>query len=138
MTDHPEEGPAPAATGDGPTNEPYQQDHSHGGTEKQPFPGGTSPAPRLALRPRDAAKALGLTMTDLMPDRPGAPRRATARHTAAPKVFATAHKAVAELGRRHGPAGDFLWTEDDVRRACWVLLKRDLDEMAGGQEASHG
>ena len=28
-----------------------------------------------------------------------------------------------------GPGGAFLWTEPDIRRACWVLLRRDLDEI---------
>ena len=28
-----------------------------------------------------------------------------------------------------GPGGAFLWTETDMRRACWVLLHRDLDEI---------
>lgn len=30
------------------------------------------------------------------------------------------------------PSGSFLWTQDDVRRACWVLLKRDLEDVCVG------
>ena len=26
-----------------------------------------------------------------------------------------------------GPSGAFLWTHNDIRRACWRLLRRDLD-----------
>ena len=29
-----------------------------------------------------------------------------------------------------GPGGAFIWTEADLRRASWALLKRDLDERA--------
>ena len=28
-----------------------------------------------------------------------------------------------------GPGGAFLWTLDDIRRASWVLLRKDLDEQ---------
>jgi len=28
-----------------------------------------------------------------------------------------------------GPSGNFLWTETDLRRACWFLLRRDLDTL---------
>jgi hypothetical protein len=27
-----------------------------------------------------------------------------------------------------GPGGAFIWTEADLRRASWALLKRDLDD----------
>ena len=27
---------------------------------------------------------------------------------------------------QRGPSGAFLWTEDDVRRASWALLHRDV------------
>lgn len=27
-----------------------------------------------------------------------------------------------------GPGGAFLWTEADIRRASWTLLRRDLDD----------
>ena len=35
-----------------------------------------------------------------------------------------------------GPSGNFLWTTDDLRRASWALLRRDLDEVAKGQEGT--
>ena len=28
-----------------------------------------------------------------------------------------------------GPGGAFLWTEQDIRRASWALLRRDLDDL---------
>ena len=36
-----------------------------------------------------------------------------------------------------GPGGAFLWSEDDVRRASWVLLGRDLKDVAESKEVSH-
>ena len=36
-----------------------------------------------------------------------------------------------------GPGGAFLWTKDDIRHACWVLLGRDLDDVLKGQEGCH-
>jgi hypothetical protein len=30
---------------------------------------------------------------------------------------------------QRGPSGNFLWVEADVRRACWVLLRCDLDDL---------
>ena len=36
-----------------------------------------------------------------------------------------------------GPGGAFIWTEADLRRASWALLRRDLDDVANGQGASH-
>jgi len=29
-----------------------------------------------------------------------------------------------------GPGGAFVWTDTDLRRAAWALLRRDLDEVA--------
>ena len=26
-----------------------------------------------------------------------------------------------------GPSGAFLWTDDDIRRTCWVLLHCDIE-----------
>ncbi|MCG3180936.1 MAG: hypothetical protein BIFFINMI_03301 [Phycisphaerae bacterium] len=39
-----------------------------------------------------------------------------------------------------GPGGAYIWTEADLRRAAWVLLKRDLglDELAIAKEAGVG
>jgi len=34
-----------------------------------------------------------------------------------------------------GPGGAFVWTEADLRRAAWTLLKRDLGERVAIQEA---
>jgi hypothetical protein len=31
------------------------------------------------------------------------------------------------------PSGAFLWTEMDIRRAAWALLRRDLDDVANRQ-----
>ena len=28
-----------------------------------------------------------------------------------------------------GPGGAFFWTQADIRRACWCLLRRDLDDV---------
>ena len=36
---------------------------------------------------------------------------------------------------QRGPSGAFLWTEEDVRRASWVLLRRDLDDVRAEQAA---
>ena len=36
-----------------------------------------------------------------------------------------------------GPGGAFVWTEEDLRRAAWALLGRDLDDLAQGQEVSN-
>ena len=33
-----------------------------------------------------------------------------------------------------GPGGAFMWTEDDLKKACWVLLGRDLSDVAGRKE----
>jgi len=33
---------------------------------------------------------------------------------------------------QRGPSGAFLWTDDDIRRASWALLRRDW------QPAEHG
>jgi hypothetical protein len=30
-----------------------------------------------------------------------------------------------------GPGGAYVWTDADLRRAAWVLLRRDLDEVRG-------
>ena len=39
---------------------------------------------------------------------------------------------------QRGPSGAFLWTEQDVRRASWALLHRDVDaHVAEGQEWGH-
>jgi hypothetical protein len=32
-----------------------------------------------------------------------------------------------------GPSGAFLWTPDDVQRACWALLRRDVDAYLAEQ-----
>ncbi len=32
-----------------------------------------------------------------------------------------------------GPGGAFLWTESDIRRASWCLLRKDLPEKEGDQ-----
>ena len=31
------------------------------------------------------------------------------------------------------PGGAFLWTEDDIHRASWVLRARDASDVLGGQ-----
>lgn len=31
-------------------------------------------------------------------------------------------------------SGAFIWREDDVRRACWVLLHRDLDGIVAERQ----
>lgn len=36
-----------------------------------------------------------------------------------------------------GPGGAYIWTEDDLRRAAWVLLGHDLDNSADGREVQH-
>jgi len=35
-----------------------------------------------------------------------------------------------------GPGGAYMWTTEDVRRACWVLLRRDLDDVLAEREQS--
>ena len=37
-----------------------------------------------------------------------------------------------------GPSGSFLWTRDDARRACWVLLRRDLDNVLAERKEVEG
>ena len=32
---------------------------------------------------------------------------------------------------KKGPGGAFLWTDEDIRRACWSMLGRDLDDLLG-------
>ena len=34
-----------------------------------------------------------------------------------------------------GPGGAFVWTDVDLRRAAWALLKRDLYEVTKEREA---
>jgi len=36
-----------------------------------------------------------------------------------------------------GPGGCFCWTRADIRRASWVLLGRDLDDVTRGRELGH-
>lgn len=37
-----------------------------------------------------------------------------------------------------GPSGAFLWSEEDIRRTCWVLLRRDADAfLAEGQDGGN-
>lgn len=35
------------------------------------------------------------------------------------------------------PSGAFLWAEMDIRRAAWVLLGHDLEEVAGERGTDH-
>ncbi len=35
---------------------------------------------------------------------------------------------------RRGPSGAFLWADDDIRRAAWILLHRDLDDVLAERE----
>ena len=30
---------------------------------------------------------------------------------------------------QRGPSGGFLWTDHDIRRASWVLLHRDVEDV---------
>lgn len=39
---------------------------------------------------------------------------------------------------QRGPSGAFLWIEEDVRRASWVLLRRDLDDVLAERSISEG
>lgn len=36
---------------------------------------------------------------------------------------------------QRGPSGAFLWTQDDVRHASWVLLRRDFDGFEERQQS---
>ncbi len=36
------------------------------------------------------------------------------------------------------PAGDYLWTQQDVERACWALLHRDIDVVLAERAGKGG
>jgi hypothetical protein len=36
------------------------------------------------------------------------------------------------------PAGDYLWTRQDIERASWALLHRDIDAILAEREARGG
>ncbi len=69
--------------------------------------------------PEEITTALGLRLSDLMPDAPARPspmpkRKPTMKTTApTPKTYATANEAVAELERQYGPRSA-LWTYRDA------------------------
>ncbi|MCF7958553.1 MAG: hypothetical protein K9M57_08920 [Phycisphaerae bacterium] len=34
-------------------------------------------------------------------------------------------------------SGRYAWTDEDIRRAAWVLLKRDVSDLLDSQEVAH-